>query len=89
MFIIAYILVGAASLVMVYFGSLQGQSTFYMTVFSAAIIWYCLYLDWKKRQAKKEENDPSKGYKKGQTFSNSKKDKDKKNIGQNAHKKIR
>lgn len=54
MIIIAYILIILASLVMVYFGRIQGTTQFYMSIFSAAIIWYCVYLDYKNRRAKKE-----------------------------------
>lgn len=54
MIIIAYILIILASLAMIYFGRIQGTSQFYMSVFSAAIIWYCVYLDYKNRRAKKE-----------------------------------
>lgn len=54
MFIIAYILIILASLVMVYFGHLQGTTQFYMSIFSAAIICYCVYLDYKNRREKKE-----------------------------------
>lgn len=54
MIVIAYIFILLASLVMVYFGHAQGTSQFYMSIFSAAIIWYCVYLDYKKRQEKKE-----------------------------------
>ncbi len=57
MFIIMYILVAAGAGVMVYFGYLQGTSRFYMTLFSAAIVLYCLYLDFKKRMEKKAEEE--------------------------------
>ena len=64
MFIIMYILIAAGAGVMVYFGYLQGTSRFYMTLFSAAIVLYCLYLDFKKRMEKKERNAQIKSGKK-------------------------
>lgn len=57
MFIIMYILITAGACVMVYFGYLQGTSRFYMTLFSAAIVLYCIYLDFKKRMEKKAEEE--------------------------------
>ena len=57
MFIIMYILIAAGAGVMVYFGYLQGTSRFYMTLFSAAIVLYCLYLDFKTRMEKKAEEE--------------------------------
>ena len=59
MFIIAYILIILASLVMVYFGHAQGTTQFYMSIFSAAIICYCVYLDFKNRRAQKETEQKS------------------------------
>lgn len=57
MFIIVYILIAAAAGVMVYFGYLQGTSRFYMAIFSAAVVLYCLYLDLKSRIEKKREEE--------------------------------
>lgn len=57
MFIIVYILLVAAAGGMVYFGYLQGTSRFYMAVFSAAVILYCIYLDAKGRIEKKREEE--------------------------------
>lgn len=59
MIFIVYIIIIIAALAMVYFGHMQGQSQFYMSVFSAAIIAYCVYLDYQKRQEKKREEKSS------------------------------
>ncbi|MGN0205590.1 MAG: hypothetical protein ACI4BB_13655 [Coprococcus sp.] len=73
MILIAYILIALASLAMVYFGHAQGTSQFYMSVFSAAIIWYCIYLDYKNRRSKKEaEQNKSAGNRKNTNISSSK-----------------
>lgn len=65
MIFIAYILIAAAALTMVYFGYQQGTSQFYMSVFSAAIVGYCIYLDFKKRHEKKETKKKEKTQKTG------------------------
>lgn len=78
MFIIMYILIAAAACVMVYFGYLQGTSRFYMTLFSAAIVLYCVYLDFKKRMEKKAEEE------RNDQLKNSKK-KNKNNMGASVH----
>lgn len=57
MFIIAYILITICACVMVYFGYQQGMERFYMCLFSAAVVLYCLYLDFKKRVEKKKEKE--------------------------------
>ena len=57
MFIIIYILIAAGAGVMVYFGYLQGTSRFYMTLFSAAVVLYCIYLDYKNRMEKNAEEE--------------------------------
>lgn len=73
MIIIAYILIALASLAMVYFGHAQGTYQFYMSVFSAAIIWYCIYLDYKNRRSKKEaEQKKSTGNQKNSKMASSK-----------------
>ena len=56
MFIIVYIIITAAACGMVYLGYLQGTERFYMTLFSAAVVLYCIYLDFKKRREKKAED---------------------------------
>lgn len=94
MFYVIYAIVAACSLVMVYFGSKMGDSQFYMSIFSAAMIDYCLYLDYKKRRdGKKEAADKeskagknSKNGKHQKTYSIDKK-KSPGNISQIAHKK--
>lgn len=55
MFIIIYVIIGAAACGMVYLGYLQGTSRFYMAIFSAAVVLYCIYLDFKSRREKKKE----------------------------------
>lgn len=70
MFIIMYILIAAGAGVMVYFGYLQGTSRFYMTLFSAAIVLYCLYLDFKKRMEKKAEEERNAQIKSGKNNMN-------------------
>ena len=57
MFIIVYILIAACACVMVYFGYQQSTEQFYMCIFSAAIVLYCVYLDFKKRAEKKKEKE--------------------------------
>lgn len=57
MFIIVYILITVCACVMVYFGYLQGMERFYMCLFSAAVVLYCVYLDFKKRVEKKKEKE--------------------------------
>lgn len=65
MIFIAYIIIGGAALAMVYFGHLQGQSQFYMSVFSAAFIGYCIYLDYQKRREKKQDEQEKSSGRKG------------------------
>ncbi len=72
MFIIMYILVTACACMMVYFGYLQGTERFYMCLFSAAIVMYCLYLDFKKRVEKKKEKEKAAQMKGGKKNKNSK-----------------
>jgi flagellar biosynthesis component FlhA len=86
MIFIAYILIAIATLVMVYFGHAQGTSQFYMSIFSAAIIFYCIYLDYKKRREKKDaENNKNKEPEKVQTVAKTSNKKNTKNISQIAH----
>lgn len=82
MIFIAYILIILAALAMVYFGHMQGTSQFYMSVFSAAIVCYCVYLDFKKRQEKKaeEQRKSTKGSRSTSNTSKSGKTKDTANI---------
>ena len=63
MFIIVYIIITAAACGMVYLGYLQGTERFYMTLFSAAVVLYCIYLDFKKRREKKAEDQKTERYK--------------------------
>lgn len=55
MFIIMYIIIIVAACGMVYLGYLQGTERFYMALFSAAVVLYCIYLDFKNRREKKSE----------------------------------
>ena len=57
MIIIAYIVIAIAALVMVYFGHLQGGSQFYTSILGATFVIYCIYLDFRKRFSKKDDND--------------------------------
>lgn len=57
MFIIVYILIAVCACVMVYFGYQQSTEQFYICVFSAAVVLYCVYLDFKKRAEKKREKE--------------------------------
>ena len=53
MLFIAYIMIAIAALVMVYFGHLQGTSQFYTSILGATIVLYCVYLEKKAEENKK------------------------------------
>ena len=88
---LVYVLVGIASVAMCYIGYLQSTTQFYLCVFSAAIIMYCVYLDYKKRKEKKEREAAANGQNpdgsKKTVYTTSKKKNATTGISQAAHKK--